>query len=245
MSKLFNTNYSIGLLVVLLICVIVLSAAIFLPAAAQSPDEPWSPPVNLSHSGATANPVMVVDSNGTVHVIWEDEFVGWVYTQSNGEQWRTPIVVDLPFASSDDPSDDSFEVYPSLLVSDAGSRIYAFWADEEDVLFYSSVESSSFNDALSWQAPLQIAQSALDIDVAIDSQGNLHLAYVRALDDGVFPAGIYYRYLTNGGLEWSQPEVLDESQYFRSLTGDDANVEIATADYGCLLYTSPSPRDRS
>ena len=233
MIKFFKTNYLIVLLAILLICVIVLSAANFLPAAAQSPDEPWDPPVNLSHSGATTHPIMLVDSNGTVHVIWEDEFAGWVYTESGGDQWSLPLIGDLPFTSSDDPSDDSYVVYPPLLVSDSNGRIHAFWTDEEDVLSYSSVESSSFNDALSWQAPLQIAQSALDIDVTIDSQGNMHLTYVRTLDDGIFPAGIYYRYLINGGLEWSQSVILYQSQYFRSLTREDANVGIATADsYG-------------
>ena len=230
MIKLFKSYNIVRFFIAIIVGVYVLSVINFLPVAAQSLDEPWDPPINLSQSGSTTNPVMVIDSNGIMHVIWEDEYSGWVYTQSRGEQWGTPVVINLPFSSSDDPSDDSYGVYPPLLVSDSNSRIHAFWTDEEDVLSYSSVESSSFNDALSWQAPQQIAQSALDIDIAIDSQGNMHLAYVRALDDGIFPAGIYYRYLTNGGLEWSQAEVLYQSQYFRSLTREDANVGIATAD---------------
>ena len=226
MIRFFRSHNPFEWFTPVLICVSVLSAAFFFPVTAQSLDDPWDPPINLSQSGSTTNPVMVIDSNGIVHVIWEDEFSGWVYTQSIGEQWGTPVAVNLPFTSSDDPSDDSYVLYPPLLVSDSNGRIHAFWTDEEDVLFYSSVESSTFNDALSWQTPLQIAQSALDIDVDMDSQGNMHLAYVRGLDDGIFPAGIYYRNLINGGLEWSQAEILYQSQYFRSLTGEDANVEI-------------------
>ena len=196
MIKLFKLYNCVGFFIAIIVCGYVLSTTNVLPAAAQSLDEPWAPPNNLSHSGATDNPVMIVDSSGIVHVIWEDEFSGWIYTRLESDIWSTPIAAYFPFEYIFESEESS---HPRL-IPDTNGRIHAFWTDEEDVLFYSSVESSSFNDPLSWQAPQQIAQSAVDIDIAIDTQGNMHLVYVRAIDDDIFPAGIYYRYLTNGGL---------------------------------------------
>jgi hypothetical protein len=46
--------------------------------SAQSNDEGWSTPINLSNSGSTTNPQLVVDSNGTFHVYRIDEFDDYV-----------------------------------------------------------------------------------------------------------------------------------------------------------------------
>jgi hypothetical protein len=52
--------------------------------SAQESDDNWSTPVNLSMSGATTEPVMVVDSNGVYHVVWKVVFAGYVYTPGEG-----------------------------------------------------------------------------------------------------------------------------------------------------------------
>jgi hypothetical protein len=51
---------------------------------------------------------------------------------------------------------------------------------------------------------------------------------VRTIGDGGFPAGIYYRQSTADGASWGNPVPLYQSQYFRSLTNQNANVSIAT-----------------
>jgi hypothetical protein len=242
MIKIFKVNNITGLLAILLIGISVFNIAIIQPASAQTPDEPWTPPVNLSHSGATTNPSIVMDSNRIVHVIWEDEFAGWIYTRLEGDTWSVPVAVEVPF----DDLLESEESSRLWLVSDANGRIHAFWTDQENGLFYSVVQADLFNDVSAWGAPLQLAQSALDIDVEIDSRGSMHLVYVRAVGDAVFPAGIYYRSLAAGGIEWSDPDVLYQSQYFRSLNVEDANVEIATADFAGVpnLYVAWDNRPR-
>ena len=41
-------------------------------AEAQSSVDPWTKPLNLSHSGVATHPGLVVDSQGVLHVVWQD-----------------------------------------------------------------------------------------------------------------------------------------------------------------------------
>src|SRR5512139_113771 len=45
---------------------------------AQS-NEDWTDPLNLSNSGSSVSPSVVVDSKGTIHAFWLDEFNGYQY----------------------------------------------------------------------------------------------------------------------------------------------------------------------
>ncbi len=70
-----------------------------LPAKAQSTAEPWSEPVNLSHSGAATSPYLVVDDQGIVHVFWEDEYAGTTYTRRADGVWQPPSTGEFPFST--------------------------------------------------------------------------------------------------------------------------------------------------
>ena len=62
----------------------------------------WTNPINLSNSGASTNPLIVVDTVGVIHVIWVDEFDGYKYTESaNGVDWTTPVTTQFPFIPED------------------------------------------------------------------------------------------------------------------------------------------------
>lgn len=187
------------------------------PADAQASDIAEIEPINLSRSGAASNPLVFVDSQ-VIHVAWQDKFDGWIYSRYEADQWTSPAVVDLPFR----------EFVPRLFPDNLG-RIYALWVDEESTLYYSSAQAARFADPIAWDTPQILAGSALDYDFEADSSGNLHLAYVRGINADGFQAGIYYRNTSGQSRLWAQAKMLYEAAYFRSLTGANANVDIATA----------------
>ena len=204
---------------VLVICLVLILALLWVDSAglAQT-DDVWSPPINLSQSGSANDPIMIVDSEGIYHILWFDEFAEFVYVNGDGADWSSPEVVTLPF-------DESIPV----LIADTIGYIHAFWRDEDDILRYSRVRASSFSTTSLWSAPLRLDESALDIAVTIDGNGDIHISYVRPLATELFPPGVYYQRLKNGSTNWSPPILLYLSPYFRSLELTDSNVSIATA----------------
>ena len=66
---------------------------------ARADSAQWGPQVNLSRSGATSEPQIVVDSSGRYHVLWLDAFDGLRYTSGDGENWSQPTSPELPFAT--------------------------------------------------------------------------------------------------------------------------------------------------
>jgi BNR repeat-like domain len=226
-NKRLKNLSTIGLFLVLL------SASLFLwhPAGAQNQtaNPTWTTPINLSHSGSTTNPSIVIDSNGITHVVWEDTIAGEMYTQFDGTQWSTPVAVNLPFGIPPSTGGGQTSGPTNLrLLADSKGFIHAFWVDQNNTLHYSRVQGNLFANGANWESPLVLANSAVDYDVAIDNQDRIDLAYVRAIDETGFPPGIYYRQLAANGATWGTPQVLYKSQYFRSLTNQNANVSIAT-----------------
>ena len=120
-----------------------------------------------------------------------------------------------------------------MLVPEPGGLIHAFWLNEDNQLFHSFVQSDRFGDPASWFGAIQLAESAVGFDAVFDEQGKLHVAYVRILDTLEFPAGIYYRTSNDIGLSWTLGQLIYQSPYFRSLTQDQANVDLeATSGTG-------------
>jgi hypothetical protein len=198
-------------------------------AQGQTTDQAWTTPVNLSHSGSTTNPSIVVDSNGVIHVVWVDTIAGEMYSSNDGTQWSTPVPASLPFGAA--PSNGSAQSTGPTnlrLIADSKGYVHAFWVDQNNQLYYSRVLGSQMGNGANWDPQLILANSAVDFDVAIDNQDRIHLAYVRAINESGFPAGVYYRQLAANGASWGNPDVLYQSQYFRSLTNQNANVSIAT-----------------
>jgi hypothetical protein len=204
----------------------------FLPSSglAQTTNDPWSEPINVSHSGAATDPVMVVDSTGTFHLIWLDKFSGPMYTKGDGNNWDPPVPVSAPFGRLNAGAQTATLIRP-ILISDSSGDIHAFWKDDNDRLFYSHIPASGFA-ASQWSESAILDDSAVDLSVAIDSKDRLHLSYVRIKDTRDLPAGIYYRQSIDHGDAWSPPALLYGSPYFRALSEQDAHVQTATTDVG-------------
>lgn len=187
-------------------------------AQAQSGEEEWSPPINLSNSGSASSPSVVIDSEGIFHVIWKDLYAGYVHTGGDGTQWSSPLPVNFPF-----------DAYNPIFVATPNGFVHAFWIDAEDMLFTSRVAAADFTNSGSWTPAQQLSDSALDVDAVVDHLGNIHLVFARALEAADQPAGVYYLQLRPELLSWPAPALLYQSPYFRSLTSESANVKIATS----------------
>ena len=214
------------------------SAALFIAsitpswAKAQSTDDPWDKPLNLSHSGIAVNPGFVVDSEGAVHAVWQDDFANYVYTRFDGDQWSAPETTDLnrlfmlPTTSRSDLA--SYTGPNPLFVAGPTQYIFAFWISPEGKLFRSKVKNLNFGDGAAWDSGHLIAPEAASFAVAVDPLGELHMAFLRPVDDAEKPAGIYYTRSTNGGLTWAASVLLYESNYLRRLGEGGANLSLAT-----------------
>jgi hypothetical protein len=187
-------------------------------ASAQSELDFWGEPVNLSRSGAALDPLLIRDVYGEYHVFWRDEFLGVIYSHGDGNEWNDPEVISAPFGT-----------YLPIMETDRQGLIHAFWLDELNTLYYSQVHVSVIRNPASWSTPVVLAQSAVAIRAKVDSDNHLHLVYARPLEEGTFPAGIYYRKLADGSRTWSNALPLFTSPYFRSLTRANARLSISTA----------------
>jgi len=202
----------------------------------------WSMPVNLSQSGAVQDMTMAIDSVGTVHIVLEEEGLDFFnYVSGNRREWVEPVQTEFPFGtraySPDIDDEDPVPLFTPSLIADGNGRIHAFWVNDEEVAFHSSVPEDAFTDFAAWSQPETLAEGVLDLDVAADDAGSLQLAYVRTLDSAEMPAGIYsvHSVLTStvaASAGWSEPNLISQSSYFRTIEAEDAHVQIASAGSG-------------
>lgn len=188
----------------------------------------WTDPVNLSFSGVGIDPLLVIDSNGTLHALWIDNFNsdnsdGYSYSQSTdgGITWTPPQIVNFPFNEKDSPP---------ILLADSNGSIHIFWINSTLNLFYGQTTSIDLANPSSWQTNTRLDADVLAFDVILDSRGVLHIAYVsnsKTIDN---PAGVYYRQSEVGGGSWDEAINLYESAYFRSIKESDAFVRVATSN---------------
>ena len=211
-------------------------------------DTEWVGPLNLSRSGATTNPHILIDSSGRYHVLWEDEIEGFVYVTSGSGGWSDPIAVETPFSTRRafpelQPQSETPRFVPHL-VADLDGNIHAFWVDDVSdpagILMHSSVPGNAFTQFDAWSAPESIETGAVG-PAGIANGNGLHIAYVRRVDSPDRPAGIYYRRLASGGGSWSDQRLIYASRYLRALTGETANVSIAAATSGRVYLAWDDP----
>lgn len=215
--------------------------------AFQSSDE-WSAPLNLSRSSATTNPQLVIASTGRQHVLWEDQFEGFVYAAGGSDGWSPPRAVETPFFTRRvfpdlQPAAATPRFIP-LLVADMNGNIHAFWVDDlsdkAGVLKHSAVPESSFVSYEAWSAPESLEFGAVSPAVAVNAAG-LHVAYIRRVETLDRPAGVYYRRLSVGNGTWSGERLIYASRYLRGLNAETANVSIAAAETGRIVLAWDDP----
>jgi hypothetical protein len=206
-----------------------------LASVSANTDVVESVPLNLSRSGAAGQPVTFLDANGTLHLIWQDRFAGFVYASRGAPGWSEPTAVALPFSDPPffTPSADIVGrlLTPHLLVDEAG-RVHAFWR-VDDALFYSNAPLAEIGNSTAWSEPQNIAASAPAYAVAVDTNGRLHLAYVRVISSDGFPTGVYYRQRNEAG--WSDANNLYQSSYLQAAETEQLHVDVAVTNAGQVI----------
>jgi hypothetical protein len=202
--------------------VLLLISILFLPIlyphpAVSAQQSSWSPPVNLSQSGSSSNPVIVIDSNQNVHTIWLDTFNDYGYAFWNGESWSDPIGLTYNF----------YPEIPTLIAGDNG-QVHGFWINDNGVLLYSRVDGTSMGVVSAWTPGLALGTGILNFHASTDAQGRLHLAYAQGPNENGIPTGVYYRQADQLGTSWTTGIAVYLSPYFRSATAEDAHVYVAT-----------------
>lgn len=212
-------------------------------------EETWAPPVNLSRSGSTTAPQLVIDSIGRHHALWEDSIDGFVYASGGPEGWSGPRAVETPFFTRRyfpdlQPQTPTPRFVP-VLVADLVGNIHAFWVDtvtdSAGILKHSSVPSGSFAQIDAWSVPEPLETGGIGPAVIANTSG-VHLAYVRRLDSAERPAGIYYQKLPTGSQSWAGNRSLYTSRYLRGVTAEIANVSISAsgADQVRIAWDDPA-----
>lgn len=197
-------------------------------------DDGWSAPINLSRSGLASEPQLVVDSNGTPHVLSREEGVdGFLYTRQTDESWLEPVVVELPFGTdryvSSTQAGGRTPLFTPLLVADGAGLIHAFWTDDQGLLRYSQVEAEEFERFEGWSVPVTLAEGAAGTVAAVDGSNGIHIAYVRAAGLAATPPGVYYQRSTDGGGTWDEPALLYSTRYLGAVPAELARGQIAAA----------------
>ena len=186
---------------------------------AQMESNRWFTPINVSQTGGTLKPAYLVDVNGVFHIIWQDEFDGFGYATGDGQNWSEPQYPDFPFP-----------IYETthFFITDSRERLHAFWIDNESNLYYSRVLIEGLTNPVNWTPAQLLSRTVFDLSMVADENNHLHLAYLRgqSIYDGI-PAGIYYQHFLEGSSNWSEPAPIFQSPYFRTITSEEANIDIA------------------
>lgn len=210
-------------------CILVIT--IFFPADsvnAQDETGDWSAPYNVSFSGGAVNPSSVIDSRGVVHLIWEDVFSGFLYSQMTNNAWTIPEKVFFPFLPISTTPQTNITNTSPILISNGKGVIHAFWLDSRKVLYHSYVIEYAFNQSSSWLPRQVISEAVNNFNVISDAQGNIHLVYIRSSSSSFEKSGVLYRKQSNG--IWQTPVQIFESNYFRLLSADESNVQVETVE---------------
>ena len=180
-------------------------------------EQGWTAPHNLSRSGGTSHPLLLIGPRQNPHVLWNDNFVGALYQRRDDEGWATPLTVTVPLTTTE-----------AQVFFDRAGRMHAVWRDEAEPLQYSRTTEAAGTATGLWTEPVELDEAALHVRSAVDRNGNLHLVYIRSLDGPRRPAGVYYQRSADGGESWSPPVALYTSPYLRGVGLSDSNLQIVT-----------------
>ena len=212
-------------------------------ALAQSGEGDWTTPVNLSHSGAASNPAIVAGPDGTLRVFWWDRFDGLTVTDgsvptlASSEAWSEPVAVPIFLVETitttveaespeGEPVVEEEQIFTPIeamprIVADAAGRAHAFWLGEP-----LEPEEAEQVDEETGARPLM--HSLLAAGSTSWSWAGVVAGSAVSFDVAADAEGTLHLVYVRASHSQSSPAGL----YYRR-----------SNDEGCLLYTSPSPRD--
>lgn len=227
MTAFFHAKNRTGMIALILAMVLVFGFSEVVPA--QTDQTTWSPPENLSRSGYTSDPVMVIASTGTLYAVWADSFQGAIFAERTDGVWSAPAAATFPWSDGFISGDPANPVYTPQLIADDAGLIHAIWIDAEQSLYHSYIAADAFGRS-AWATTQQIDESVIQFDARIDGERVIHLTYVSVLDSENFPAGVYYTSRNPFSNLWNASVRLYDSPYIRGLTAGDIEVNVLVVD---------------
>lgn len=214
-------------------------------AAAQPANNEWASPWNVSMSGTATEPVIAVAATGEFYLFWQDRLGGYILMRQQGSTWRDPQRVLVPF--TDPPfspvvdSDDFGGFYKPLLRVDEGNVLHALWLDDDGALNYGRIPLEQLTEPDSWLVAAAVAPAVRGFDLVAGANGRLHIAYIQAAPSAQSLAGVYYRQSQDGGVTWSEPRLIYESNYFRPVAAGKAHLRLTQSATGPVFIVWDNP----
>ena len=200
-------------------------------ALAQTSPGNWSPPLNLSRSGVSSEPRLIIDASGEANVVWLDEFAGLRGARSLEGKWPAAVALELPFQKD----------MPRLkLFTGPDEWVHAAWTDEKGSLFYSRARGQDLLSPAAWSGKALLAAGVAGFDLAAADGGVAYLAYARAEETTDYSTGVYM-IRTIGSDIASTPRQLYNSAYFRSLEFGQVQLSIAAGNQGQVYVAWDDP----
>jgi hypothetical protein len=168
--------------------------------------------ISTESTGHSIRPSLVVASNGTLHVVWEDitNYLGagtdldifYKYKPAGGA-WSTTSVVS---------TESTGTVYdPSLFIDDTNDTLHLTWADNtnylgsgDDVDIFYKYKPAGGAWSVAEVISTESAYSAGASHPSVDSEGTVHAVY-GSITGGTFVSDIYHKYKAVGG-SWTTAE---------------------------------------
>jgi hypothetical protein len=224
--------------------------------AAQSDSQVWATAVNLSHSGAASRPVIVTQPDGGLRVFWWDSFDGVTMTETDSfsgptAEWSDPLPIQIAVLEAREfPAPDGSEFVSKPIAAmpyifgDTFGQAHAVWLGKADEttgarpLLHARLGETSTN----WTTARVLAESAIGFSATVDAAGNIHLAYMRALNTARLPSGVYYRRSDDGGANWQASATVYLSRYLRLLSPEGTHLSVAAGEAGSVYISWRDPQ---
>ena len=231
----------------LLAALSLLASTLLLPgggARAQSGSEPLQVQlVNLSHSGAASEPVLLTTPQGRVQIFWWDAFDGLMTLIEEQGAQPQPAPVLVPMQEQGKNVLNPTELMPTI-TGDAVGRAHALWLGPPNPesklqpLLHSTLQLGTTG----WSTPVQLTESASAWYLLTGPQGEMHLFFFRPTHTDTFPAGLYHQISGDDGATWSAPVAIERSLHFRRTTPENGHLEAAVDPQGNVYVTWDDPQ---
>ena len=189
----------------------------------------WRDPIDMTQASTSSNsldPLVLCDQYQNTHIIWSDQFEesALYYMNDISGDWSAPMDV---ITNADDIR---LMIKLSAVIDNNRDVLHVLWVDQwiKGVLHYSQVPIFEASNPRAWIKSVPLALGSENGVIAVDLDGNLHVAYGTSSDDNL-EVGIDYIQSIDGGYTWSTPiNVVSKKVTFPS----DPYAEIAVDEIG-------------